>query len=32
MSNIEAHTFPDTNDNDVKREFKNLKDKFMIHN
>lgn len=32
VSNLEAHTFPDTNDNDMKRQFKNLQDKFIIHN
>eukprot|EP00347_Sterkiella_histriomuscorum_P006822 403351300 len=32
MSNIYAHTFPDTNDTEIKRSLKNLNVKFEIQN
>ena len=32
MSNFQGHTFPDTNDNDVKRSLKSLLEKLSIHN
>lgn len=32
MSNIQAHTFTDTNENEVMRMMKRLKEKFFIHN
>ncbi len=32
MSNLQGHTFPDTNDNEIKRTYAALMDKFHIHN
>ena len=32
MSNLHGHTFPDTNDNDIKRNYAALMEKFLIHN
>ena len=32
MGNLEGHTFPDTNEKEVRRSIDNLKEKFEIHN
>ncbi|CDW85435.1 gamma-tubulin complex component 5 [Stylonychia lemnae] len=32
LSNIQGHTFPETNDNEIKRNIKKLMEKFIIHN